>query len=204
MEIRKCAVLAIGLLISAAACANVVYEWQTVSTSETISGASGRIEFMDTGWSNYRWDGDGNCTSGVPETCPGDPTSPVVSFIFDIATPYAPYGGGGISLWPVVGNPLYWWSVSSMDISFNHIYASNSQHSIEMSTSGVGGGIWTISRFGSDSPYYGSECGRGECSGASGIWRRVPEPATIGLLGLGLLSFVASLRRAKPLATSTV
>lgn len=52
----------------------------------------------------------------------------------------------------------------------------------------------TITRFGSDSPFFGAACFNPGCSGATGRWvqvqAQVPEPGSIVLLGIGVLSLL--------------
>lgn len=207
MKAVKASVFGFGLLISSFASANVIYEWQTLSTSSSIWSAAGRIEITDAAWQA------GHGSYQVPPlvydsspACQGicinyaDPASPIVSFFFTINQPdkFSPYGidvnihnGTGL-LYPIEN-----WLNADFSIAGEKMNLSlfvNTQESDMQLADNV------VTRFGSDAPYFGYECfSFPGCSGAVGQWVQVPEPASGALLGIGLLGIAGLRSRRRPL-----
>ncbi len=194
MKTKQWIALILGLVVSGLASANVVYRWQTVSTSPSIWTAVGEIEITHAaraaGGLNYSapahcaLDGDASCDNS-------NAFSPVVRFHFAVNTPTV--SGTDVMLNVIDGTGMtfpqsHWFSADLAidgDTMTGNIYANTGNSDVLIS-----GGVIA---FNSDYPGYG--CGTtGVCQGASGYWRQVPEPPALALLGLGLLAWAARQR----------
>lgn len=210
MGIARVVAFCFGLIISTLASANVIYQWKTLSTSSTIWSAAGRIEITDAAWHAQ------HITYAVPglvyDTSPdchglcinyADPTSPIVSFFFTI-NQISNNSSHGIDVNIHQGtgllSPIENWLFTDfaitghkMDLS---LYVNTQESDMELMHN-------TVTRFGSDAPYYGQACSGAApwpgCSGATGEWLRVPEPASSGLIAFGLIGIAGLGIRRRPL-----
>jgi len=182
------------LSLASAAAANVVYTWETLTTSPTITSATGRLEITDAAWAA------GQATYTAPPSCPslvncdyGDPSSPVVQFSFRVNAPNPTPADINLNLVEGTGLafPLSDWFSASFAIQGStlnlNVFANTGETDMRM----VGN---TITRFGSDAPFFGPACFNPGCSGATGQWvqqgAQIPEPGTLALLGLGVLGLL--------------
>ncbi len=209
MKIKKYIALVVGLTASAIASANVIYKWETLSTSDTIHSATGLIEITDDAWNA----GQGSYTAPphcyLSDTCTsdgyGDPLSPIVRFYFAVNTTTPTWSDIDLNL--VQGSgleyPLDEWFNASFTITGSmmnlSVLANTNITSMRMVDN-------AITDFSSDSYDFGADCAlAGVCSGATGQWVQVqvpasvpvqvPEPAIAGLFGIGLLGFATARRR---------
>lgn len=175
--------------IGTAAWAGVVYQWETTQNSSTISSAVGYIEISQSAFSsrgasyvapahcNRDWTERG-CDNGML-------SSPILSFYFRVNSSNPTTADVDLNLRQGTGMryPLEDWF--SADFSLHGTFMNLSMFAntgeTDMRIQGN-----TITRFGSDSPYFGYACFSPGCSGAEGRWVKVPEPGTLGLLGIGL------------------
>lgn len=191
---KKAGVAVFLLSLASAATANVIYSWETLTTSATISSATGRIEITDAAWAAAQ------ASYVAPPTCPtlvncsyGNPSSPIVQFSFRVNAPNPTPADINLNL--VQGSglafPLTDWFRANFTIQgalLNlDVFANTGETDMRM----VGN---TITRFGSDSPFFGAACFNPGCSGASGRWvqaqAQVPEPGSLLLLGIGVLGLM--------------
>lgn len=193
MKLSRCLIVLFGLLYAATASANVIYRWETLTTSPTIWSVTGEIEFADSAWEagsvSYR------APPWVCGSCPNnnDPLSPVLYVYIHVNGPTIP---SFFSI-PLTRLPRY-------DLSVNVDFSSPSsvtgsmqglEFDAEFSMSSGARQVWTIGKYMTD---YG--CGFGDysknyCYGATGYWRRVPEPPSLLLLVIGLLSLMSKRQR---------
>lgn len=194
-----CAALVL-LSLASVASANVIYNWETVTPSPTISSAVGRLKITDAAWAA------GQASYVAAPTCPtltncdyGDPSSPFVQFYFRVNAPNPTAADIDLNLVEGTGLvfPLIDWFRASFTIEDStlnlNVFANTGETDMRMTSN-------SITRFGSDSPFFGAACFNPGCSGATGRWvqepAQIPEPGSIALLGIGMLSLVY-LRRIK-------
>lgn len=190
---RICAALLL-LSLTSAASANIVYSWETLTTSSTISSAAGRLEITDAAWAS------GQASYTAAPTCPsltncdyGNPSSPVVQFSFRVNAPNPTPADINLNFVEGTGLvfPLNDWFRASFTIQGPTLnfdaFANTGETDMRMVSN-------TITRFGSDSPFFGAACFNPGCSGAAGQWvqvqAQIPEPSSIALLGIGVLSLL--------------
>lgn len=192
-------------LVSSAAQADVVYDWQEIQSSPGLEGVTGRLVIADSAWQSgsvlYRaTPGCGYPYNFDVYGCLGYQASPVRSFSFSINSTSVPVG--------IYVNLTQWANAGPSDV-FDLTFRRNGQIDGSISagsTTGTellrmgGSGIWKIDYFSTN--YQRSPCGTGAgCSGATGQWLLdiqtipVPEPGILSLLTLGVLGMAASLRR---------
>jgi hypothetical protein len=195
-------------LLSGSTFAGVIYEWQMASPSSSIHSIVGRMEVTDEAYASH----GASYTSPFCEywpsfTCTGDPTSPILSFYFAVIGPFSD-AWGAFSYHPqqMVEKPYndsagqYWLKTSLVfqpdGLMSGSIFASNAGSIVNMS----GNSLWTIYTYGSDAGGPHGSCNSngyypGNCNGATGYWRRVPEPPAPLLLTIGLLALMSIRRR---------
>ncbi|MEH6436884.1 PEP-CTERM sorting domain-containing protein [Massilia sp. DD77] len=191
----KCIAAAALLLLPMLGQAGVIYEWRALN-NDIPHGISLQLEFthgtVRSGAFNMEFD---DITPGT--RIPGSELLALhYSFpgVFPPAIEFCPRDG-------VVGK---FTGYLSMNLVFEHggfltgyIYANDSEHHIEMRSQGR---VFTVLDANSDAGMPQAGCGTGfpgevKCTGAMGHFRRVPEPASLGLLGIGLLGAYASRRQ---------
>lgn len=191
MNVKSCLAALSLCLLPLASQAGVIYEWRALN-HETPRGITLQLEFdqstIDSGAFSYAFQQE-----------------------FDFETP--PVGSGLLGLryiFPGVFEEMrYSWDKGfanrlgflDMELSFDangylsgFIHANNSEHHVIMLSTG---NRFTVLDANSDQGMPGAGCDwMVECSGAVGQIRRadIPEPGSLALLGIGLLS-AASLRR---------
>jgi PEP-CTERM motif len=197
-------IFCVGLCLSfltSNATANVIYNWVTTATSQSMPGTiSARIEMSDAGFAQgsanfqYRTGNLCNDANGF-YPCSNTPSSPVQQFNFsssDISTSLAfrPQDPGlAITL-----GRLNFSTVNLNNRLVGQISAYNFETVLQMQSDATG--LWTISELGTDS--FGPCRTGGFCKDAQGYWLRqasVPAPATFALLGIAL--FGLSVRQRK-------
>jgi hypothetical protein len=186
--------------VGTAAWAGVIYRWETVRTSPTISSAVGYVEISHraflNGGANYVAPPHCAAYGGDPGCDNRDLSSPVLNFYFRVNAPSPT--GADIDLHVRHGSgmrfPLDDWFSASFSLQDRYMNLSMFANTGETDMRMLGN---TITRFGSDSDYFGQACFEEGCSGAEGQWVQVPEPGTLGLLGIGALGLVLKLRRQK-------
>lgn len=186
--------------VGTAAWAGVIYRWETVRTSPTISSAVGYIEISQqaflNGSANYVAPPHCAASGGDPGCDNRDLSSPVLNFYFRVNAPSPT--GADIDLHVRHGSgmrfPLADWFSASFSLQDRYMNLSMFANTGETDMRMVEN---TITRFGSDAPYFGLDCFTPGCSGAEGQWVQVPEPATLGLLGIGVLGLMVKWRRKK-------
>ncbi|UVW26919.1 PEP-CTERM sorting domain-containing protein [Massilia sp. H6] len=127
------------------------------------------------------------------------PQSGLLNFSYGTGT------GGGIHYAPRQGISSPGPVILDMSVAFGpgnhltgHIHAHNFDSQFRMATSGETGPNFTIYEAESDAGMRGcgwAAPGKLPCFGASGQIRRIPEPASIALLGLGALGIITVRRR---------
>ena len=202
-------IIAACVLLAAAstASASVVYNWETLSTSATISSAVGQIEISDDAFAAGQGSYSAGYSCGSNYTGCGDAASPIISFYFRVNSTNPT--GSDINLNLVNGSGTLWpmqnWFDAAYSLSGNEmlldVFASTGETDMRMQGN-------TVARFSSDAPYFGFACWGGECSGASGRWvqaapitamleAEVPEPGSVFLLGMGTVAALLGRRRRK-------
>lgn len=168
-----------------AAPASVMYEWQTLSTSEQIWSIEGSLTISDeaynAGYIDYEFQPNA-CFPWQPGCVLSDADAPIRKL--DVSV-----NGKTVYISPVAGesnNSLNEWLVIAefetiTGILSGLLYGNNMESDFIM----TGGPIWNLDRFGSDDESSGcmSQC----LDGATGVWRKVPTPSTISLFLLAAL-----------------
>lgn len=211
---RKIVAVCMLWAAGSAASAGVVYSWETLSTSDTISSAVGRIEISDAAFAAGQGSYSAPYSCGADYAGCEDPSSPIVSFYFRVNS--ADPTGADINLNLVQGSGTLWPMQNWFDAAYRvngselmlDVMANTGETDMRM-------GANTITRFASDAPYFGFPCFAGECSGASGRWvqmatgkvvpfANVPEPGSVFLLGMGAVAALLARRqhRSKPNKTA--
>jgi hypothetical protein len=186
-----------------AAYAGVVYSWETLATSDTITSAVGRIEISDAAFAAGQGSYSAPSSCGADAAGCEDPSSPIVSFYFRINSAGPTAADIDLNLAQGTGTrwPMQNWFNADYSVNGNglllDLVANTGETDMRMEAN-------SIARFSSDSPYFGFACWGGECSGASGRWvqmasasrivaaAEVPEPGSMLLLALGAMAALAA------------
>lgn len=186
--------LCASLAAPAFANAGVVYEWRTFTTSSSIYQVVGSIELSDAAVKAGRVDYQFVDPCYGADGCSyADPSSPLMRFKFKVnhfGLDIDIHHGAGF-----VHGPQYGWLSAGFDVGTwslgpVSLYANNSDSHVL-----IDGAL--ISDTNSDQ----LGCPDGGCNGATGGFFRVPEPASMLLVGAGLVG-VAGLRRRRVLHRS--
>lgn len=198
------AVAACLSLLSAEASANVVYHWETLTTSSTIAAFSAEFVITNKAFANGSlyfkpsWGCNYNNDPFEPRpTCRADPTNPFVSFsafIDEANQPPDPWGGSTISVNQHTGMGWLYPVPPFIDVTFHAREIFSGSFNINDGESAVSmtgsNGIWTITNYSSDA----GTCFF-HCSGATGRFVRVPEPNTLALFLPAVAAFALARRR---------
>jgi hypothetical protein len=198
MKLWRHLIVLFALLNAATSSANVIYRWETLTTSPTISSSVGEIEIKD----DARAAGEGSyeappdCRLTNTSCSNADPLSPISRFYFRVNASMPT--GADINLNFALGTgarfPLERWFQAAFSVSDALLNLDLFANTGETDMRLVGN---TIERFGSDAPYFGYACSASPgCYGATGRWvQAIPEPPAQLLFGVGLLAFIATRRR---------
>ena len=195
----------------AAASADIVYHWETIDTKGATSTLLGELRLVDTATGGASIDFQPTTCTYNPATCAlgqerGDPTSPVISFMFRLDDGHSWLNE---SFRDGLGFPDGQRVVIDVAdladvIGSGHISSGGSYAVIDMSGSG---GLWTIDHMNSELNFPDmTPCWLDACVGITGRWvldaTAVPTPATLPLVLLGLAGAGAALSRGRSLQVS--
>lgn len=187
MNKLRALLLCAGLLGPGFAHAGVIYEWRTASTSPSIHAVTGFIELSEAavqaGNVSYAFS---NPCGGVAGCDYSDPASPIIRFslmVNDNPIGIDFHAGTGFSGYPEASWFHAVFAVGPGALGALNLYAYDGQSHVRLDGD-------LISDANSDM----LGCPLEGCSGATGGFFRVPEPASAGLFCAGLLA-LAGLRR---------
>lgn len=190
MNTLRTLLLCAGLAAPAFASAGVIYEWRTASTSSSIYSVTGYIELSEAAVQAGNVDYQFSDSCGDHPQCDySDKASPILRFSFmvnDHPIDLDFYHGTGFYYGPAAGSFGASFSVGALSLGPMNLFANDGNSYVWLDGSLIAD---------ANSDMWGCE---GGCSGATGGFFRVPEPASVLLMGAGMMGLAVMRRRRVP------